>query len=39
MKLSELIGRWPVSIYIGSKKIENLAKGSKRRGSNVGFHS
>jgi hypothetical protein len=38
MKLSELIGLWPVSIYVGLKKFENLAKGF-RRGGNVGFHN
>ncbi len=32
MKLSELAGLWPVSIYVGSKKFENLAKGSHRGG-------
>jgi hypothetical protein len=29
MKLSELVGLVPVSIPVGSKKIENLVKGSK----------
>jgi hypothetical protein len=29
MKLSELVGLAPVSIAVGSKKIENLVKGSK----------
>ena len=29
MKLSELVGLVPVSIGVGSKKFENLAKGSK----------
>jgi hypothetical protein len=29
MKLSELLGLVPVSIPVGSKKIENLVKGSK----------
>jgi hypothetical protein len=37
MKLSELIGLGPVSIDVGSKKIENLAKGSQR-GDQVAFH-
>jgi hypothetical protein len=38
MKFSELIGLWPVSIQVDSKKFENFAKGS-HRGVNVGFHS
>jgi hypothetical protein len=38
MKLSELIGLWPVSIYVGSEKFENLAKRSQRK-DKVGFHS
>jgi hypothetical protein len=29
MKLSELVGLAPVSIPVGSKKIENLVKGFK----------
>jgi hypothetical protein len=29
MKLSELVGLAPVSIAVGSEKIENLVKGSK----------
>jgi hypothetical protein len=29
MKLSELAGLAPVSIALGSEKIENLVKGSK----------
>jgi len=37
MKLSELIGLGPASIGIGSKKFENLAKGSQR-GGQIAFH-
>jgi len=38
MKLSELIGLGPLSIDVGLKKIENLAKGSQTEGQ-VAFHS